>query len=186
MSTLIRDLLHYSRLLEHEKLFVKTDLNEILKNTLNDFELLVDEKKAKINFEELPTIEAIPLQMTQLFYNLLSNALKFTRADVKPVINITSRLLSENEIQKYPAFSPLTSYVEIVIKDNGIGFEQQYGKQIFTIFQRLQSKEAFNGNGIGLALVTKIIENHHGEVFAKAKESRGAAFHVILPFKHLR
>jgi two-component system CheB/CheR fusion protein len=186
MSTLIRDLLHYSRLLEHEKLFVKTDLNEILKNTLNDFELLVDEKKAKINFEELPTIEAIPLQMTQLFYNLLSNALKFTRADVKPVINITSRLLSENEIQKYPAFSPLTSYVEIVIKDNGIGFEQQYSKQIFTIFQRLQSKEAFNGNGIGLALVTKIIENHHGEVFAKAKESRGAAFHVILPFKHLR
>jgi two-component system CheB/CheR fusion protein len=186
MSTLIRDLLHYSQLLEHEKLFVKTNLNEILKNTLNDFELLIDEKKAQINFEELPTIEAIPLQMTQLFYNLISNALKFNRVGVKPVISITSRLLSENEIQKYPAFSPLTSYVEIVIKDNGIGFEQQYGKQIFTIFQRLHGKEAFNGNGIGLALVTKIIENHYGEVFAKAKESRGAAFHVILPFKHLK
>ena len=186
MSTLIRDLLHYSQLLEHEKLFVKTNLNEILKNTLNDFELLIDEKKAQINFEELPTIEAIPLQMTQLFYNLLSNALKFNRVGVKPVISITSRLLSENEIQKYPAFSPLTSYVEIVIKDNGIGFEQQYGKQIFTVFQRLHGKEAFNGNGIGLALVTKIVENHYGEVFAKAKESRGAAFHVILPFKHLK
>ncbi len=186
MSTLIRDLLNYSRLLEHEKFFVKTDLNEILNNTLNDFELLVDEKKAQINFGELPTIDAIPLQMTQLFHNLLSNALKFTRAEVNPVISITSRLLSENEIQRYPAFNSLTSYVEIVFKDNGIGFEQQYAEQIFTIFQRLHSKEIYNGNGIGLALVSQIVKNHHGEVITKAKENRGAEFGVILPFKQLR
>ncbi len=184
MATLIRDLLNYSRLLQHEKLFVQTDLNEILKNILADFELLVHEKKAEIKFGELPSIDSIPLQMNQLFYNLISNALKFSKQDVAPVISITSRTLSENEIQKYPAFNRLGAYVEIIFKDNGIGFEQKYAKQIFTIFQRLHDKETFIGTGIGLALVKKIIENHRGEVFTNARENMGVAFHVILPIKH--
>jgi two-component system CheB/CheR fusion protein len=183
MSTLIRDLLNFSRLLQHEKSFVPTDLNGTLKNILDDFELLVHEKKAQIKFDELPTIDAIPLQMNQLFYNLISNALKFSKEDVPPVITITSRTLSEKEIQKYPAFIPFISYVEIIFKDNGIGFGQKYADKIFIIFQRLHGKETYIGTGIGLALTKKIIENHHGEIFADAKENEGAAFHIILPIK---
>ncbi|SDF15809.1 two-component system, chemotaxis family, CheB/CheR fusion protein [Pricia antarctica] len=183
MKILIQDLLNYSRLLEHEKSVGQTDLNETLKNILNDFELLVHEKKAQIKFDELPTIDAVSLQMNQLFYNLFSNALKFSREEVPPVITITSRTLSEKEIKKYPALNPSIAYFEIIFKDNGIGFEQHYSEKIFTIFQRLHGKETYIGTGIGLALTKKIIENHQGIIFADAKENRGASFHVILPFK---
>jgi len=183
MTTLIQDLLNYSRLPQHEKLFSTTDLNETVKNILNDFELLIQEKKAKIKIAHLPTVDAIPLQMNQLFYNLISNALKFSKAAVPPVITITSRTLSEKEIEKYPTFNPSIPYVELIFKDNGIGFEQQYAKQIFTIFQRLHDKETYIGTGIGLALCKKIIENHHGEIFSNSKENEGALFHIILPLK---
>jgi len=182
MQNLINDLLNYSRL-QNEKLFVQTDLNQTVINVLNDFELFIHEKKAVIKSDELPVIDAIPLQMTQLFYNLISNALKFSREDVPPIITITSRTLSEKEIKKYPAFNLSISYVEIIFKDNGIGFEQQYSEQIFTIFQRLHAKETYSGTGIGLALCKKIIENHQGEIFTEAKENEGASFHIILPLK---
>jgi two-component system CheB/CheR fusion protein len=184
MTILIQDLLNYSRLIQHEKLYVKTDLNAILKNILSDFELLIQEKKAKINFDSLPTIVAIPLQINQLFYNLISNALKFSNLEVPPIITISSRLLSEKEIKKFPAFQPSVSYIEIIFKDNGIGLEQQYAKKIFTIFQRLHNKDAFVGTGIGLALCKKIVENHRGEIFVESKEEKGAAFHIILPTTH--
>lgn len=181
MRTLIQDLLNYSRLLQHEKIFSTIDLNETVKNILYDFDLLIEEKKAKITIDHLPTVDAIPVQMNQLFYNLMSNALKFSKADVPPVINIISRTLSEKEVEKYPSFNRSVPYVEIIFKDNGIGFEQQYAKQIFTIFQRLHDKETYIGTGIGLALCKKIIENHHGEIFSNSKENEGAFFHVILP-----
>jgi two-component system CheB/CheR fusion protein len=181
MRILIQDLLNYSRLLQHEKLFSTTDLNETVRNILSDFELLIQEKKAKITIDHLPSVDAIPVQMNQLFYNLLSNALKFSKADIPPVINIISRTLSEKEVEKYPSFNPSIPYVEIIFKDNGIGFEQLYAKQIFTIFQRLHDKETYIGTGIGLALCKKIIENHHGEIFSNSKENEGAFFHVILP-----
>ncbi|CAM3054203.1 chemotaxis protein CheB [Flavobacterium frigoris] len=181
MRTLIQDLLNYSRLLQHEKIFSTTDLNETVKNVLNDFDLLIEEKKAKITIDYLPMVDAVPVQMNQLFYNLISNALKFSKTDVPPVINITSRILSEKEVEKYPSFNPSIPYVEIIFKDNGIGFEQQYAKQIFIIFQRLHDKETYIGTGIGLALCKKIIENHHGEIFSNSKENEGAFFHVILP-----
>ena len=95
-------------------------------------------------------------------------------------------MLSEKEIKKYPSLvqrqvEEQLSYIEIVFKDNGIGFEQKYAKQIFAIFQRLHDSETYLGTGIGLALCKKIIENHHGEIFVKAKENKGAAFHIILP-----
>jgi len=186
MTNLIRDLLNYSRLLQHDKLFSKTDLNETLKNIINDFELLIHEKKATIKTDTLPTVDAISLQMNQLFYNLISNALKYSKEDVPPVITITSRTLSSEEIDKHPDFNPFISYIEIIFKDNGIGFEQQYADKIFTIFQRLHDKETFIGTGIGLALTKKIVENHHGEIFAEAKENKGAAFHVILPMTQPR
>jgi len=133
--------------------------------------------------DNLPIIDAIPLQMNQLFYNLIGNALKFSKEDVPSVITVSSRTLTKKEIKKYPAFNLFIPYVEIIIKDNGIGFDQQYADKIFIIFQRLHSKETYNGTGIGLALTKKIIENHHGEIFAESKENEGAAFHIILPIK---
>ena len=187
MTTLIKDLLNYSLLLDNEKLFSQVNLNETLTNILNDFELRIAEMKAVVQSDMLPTIKAIPLQMNQLFYNLLSNALKFTKANVTPIILISSRILSNQEIKNYPALANLNqigehrSYIEIIFKDNGIGFEQQYDKQIFGIFQRLHDSGTYLGTGIGLALCKKIVENHHGEIFVIAEENKGAAFHIILP-----
>ncbi len=181
MRTLIEDLLNYSRLLQHEKLFVHTDLNELLNNILNHFELIIQERQAQIKLDKLPSIDAIPLQMNQLFHNLISNALKFSKKDVPPVITITTRTLSKKEVEQYSALNPSTSYCEIIVKDNGIGFEQQYSDKIFVIFQRLHNRETYVGTGIGLAITKKIVENHHGEIFADANENEGASFHIILP-----
>jgi two-component system CheB/CheR fusion protein len=142
---------------------------------------LIEEKKAKIEVANLPTLEAIPFQMNQLFHNLISNSLKFSKEGVSPVIKIDSRKISEKEIERYPSLNPTNQYVEITFQDNGIGFEQKYAEQIFTIFQRLHNKEIYSGTGIGLALCKKIIENHQGEIFANSKENEGAVFHIILP-----
>ncbi|MGV9004940.1 CheR family methyltransferase [Flavobacterium sp.] len=185
MQTLIQDLLNYSRLLHHEKLFVPNDLNVIAKNVLYDFELLIQEKEATVAINDLPIVTAIPLQMNQLFYNLISNALKYSKDDVPPIITITSKMLTKREIKKYPNLNPIEKYTEIIFKDNGIGFEQEYADKIFNIFQRLHSKQTYIGTGIGLALSKKIIENHHGEIFANAKNNNGADFHVILPIKQV-
>ncbi|HTO15646.1 MAG TPA: CheR family methyltransferase [Edaphocola sp.] len=185
MQKLISDLLNYSRLLQHEKLFIPTNLNEIMKDVLSDFELLIEEKNATIKIADLPTIDAIPLQMNQLFLNIISNALKFSKENVSLIVTIKSRMLSEKEVEKFPKLNPHISCVEMIFKDNGIGFEQKYASKIFSIFQRLHDKETYNGTGIGLALCKRIVENHHGEIFAIARENKGASFHIILPIKQI-
>ncbi len=180
MSTLIQDLLAYSRVANHDELFEKTDLNLIIAELLSDFELFLEKNKGEVNVAELPVIIAIPLQLKQLFYNLINNALKFAKKDVKPIIDITSKKLSKKDIENYENLNPLTTYTEILIKDNGIGFDQKYGEKIFTIFQRLNSRE-YKGTGIGLALVKRVVENHHGHIYAISEEGQGAEFHIILP-----
>ena len=180
MSKLIRDLLDYSRLINHEKLFVQTDLNVVLRNILTDFELLIEQKKAKINVGNLLVIEAIPLHMNQLFYNFLSNALKFSRENVSPVITITSRVLSKEEIKTHGLNSQVT-YCGITVKDNGIGFEQKYDQQIFVIFQRLNQRNQYDGTGIGLALCKKIVDNHQGKIWVESTVNVGSTFHIVLP-----
>ncbi|MES1216073.1 MAG: CheR family methyltransferase [Bacteroidota bacterium] len=184
MRILIDDILNYSRLLSHEKLFEPTNLDITLRDALKHFDLAIEDKHAVINAAPLPVIEAIPFQMRQLFYNLISNALKFSHEGVPPVINITAHMLSPKEIEAYPALNPLVNYYEIIFKDNGIGFDQKYREQIFAVFQRLHNKEVYSGTGIGLALSKKITENHGGKIFAEAKENEGAAFHIILPVIH--
>ncbi|WP_255516918.1 CheR family methyltransferase [Larkinella sp. C7] len=183
MSKLIQDLLNYSQLLNHEKLFAPTDLGETLENVLSDFELLIEQKKAFITSGLLPTIEAIPLQMNQLFYNLISNALKFSREGTPPTLAISSHLLTPETISQYPTLNPSMTYCELIFKDNGIGFEQKYGQQVFVLFQRLNQPGQYQGTGIGLSLSKKIVEIHHGEIFVEATETQGAAFHIILPFR---
>ena len=182
MTRLIDDLLNFSRISRSNRKFVRTDLNDILRDVLVDFDLLVPQKKAEIHFGKLPVIQAIPLQMEQLFHNLISNALKFTRSGVEPVITISSRSISPDEtrngnLKKQPL-------VEIIVEDNGIGFNPEFSEQIFTIFQRLNSKYDYPGTGIGLALCRKIAINHEGEMFAESEPGKGAKFHIILPVKH--
>lgn len=182
MNTLIKDLLAYSYLNNLDVQFVTTDLDIIVKNILVDFELMIEERNVQIKLGKLPTINAISLQMNQLFYNLISNAIKFCKNDgTVSKIEISSRKFSKTKIKQYPALEQSLEYYEIIIKDNGIGFNKQYENKIFTIFQRLHNTEVYIGTGIGLSIGKKIVENHKGLIFSKAEENVGAAFHIILP-----
>lgn len=181
MSVLIKEVLNFSRTTNSEATFVKTDLNEVLRNVLRDFDLLILEKNASFKSEHLPVIEAIPFQINQLFYNLISNCLKFSRGEIAPEITISSRMLSSKETLEYRNLNRYISYVEIIVKDNGIGFEQIFAKQIFSIFERLNSQKQYSGTGIGLALCQKIANNHQGLIYALGEENEGATFFILLP-----
>src|SRR5690606_2673789 len=126
LSNLIQDVLNFSRIDHSENQFVITDISQILSNVIQDFALLIDEKQAVINADFLPTIEVIPIQINQLFYNLLSNSLKFAQPDSAPIITITSRQLSKVEVLKHPELNHYLSYFEILFVDNGIGFNEKY------------------------------------------------------------
>ncbi len=180
MSLLISDLLSFSRLSAKEKIYEKTDINEIIKNILIDYELLINQKNAVISIDEIPIIEAIPLQMNQLFFNIIGNALKFTKTNNDCNISISNNLLSKNEIENYKLKDD-RNYCNIMIKDNGIGFNQKYAVQIFEIFQRLHGKHEYEGTGIGLSLARKIVVNHGGHISATSTQNEGANFNIILP-----
>jgi two-component system CheB/CheR fusion protein len=121
--------------------------------------------------------------MNQLFYDLIYNALKFSKKDVPPVIHIFSHKLSKTEVKSRPGLNESLTYYELIFKDNGIGFDQKYAQQIFVMFQRLKKQNDYPGTGIGLALCKKIVQSYNGEIFAEGKENEGASFHVILPAK---
>ncbi len=169
MTTLIRDVLAFSELSTATDHFQPVDLQGILEEVKTEYELAIDQKQAVIICDALPVIDAIPLQMTQLFVNLVSNALKYARQHVPPRIVITA----EREGESY----------HFRIADNGIGFDAAYAEQIFSIFKRLHRKTEFSGNGIGLAMSRKIVQNHHGQIYATGIPDTGATFHVILPIR---
>ena len=185
MSLLINDVLNFSRITHMENMFVKTDLNQILDNTLKDFDLLILEKDASVRIGNLPVVEAIPSQINQLFCNLVGNALKFSKIGEPASLSISSRILppeeTENEFNLSFNLNNQLSYSEIIFKDNGIGFEQQFAGQIFSIFERLNSQDQYSGTGIGLTLCQKIVQHHHGGIRAEGKEGEGAIFYVLLP-----
>ncbi len=185
MTLLIKDLLEFSRLLKSDRIFSPTNLNAVIQNVITDFELSIQEKSAQIEIDSLPQIEAIPLQMNQLFYNLISNALKFAEPGRNPTISIRCRMLSPSEIQSHDLIFKSERHYDITIQDNGIGFKEQYKEQIFEVFRRLHTREAYPGSGVGLALCRKIAMNHGGLLWADSEEGRGSAFHVILPEKQL-
>ena len=183
MSLLIKDVLNFSRIVGSANMFITTDLNQILNNILGDFDMLVVERGASIRVGYLPSIEAIPVQINQLFYNLVGNALKFYKEGRPPVITISSRTLLPGEAAKHAGLNSRLSYAEISFKDNGIGFEQRFAEQIFSIFERLNNQQQYSGTGIGLALCRKIAEQHQGRIHAEAEESFGSTFYVLLPLK---
>ncbi|WP_420153657.1 sensor histidine kinase, partial [Siphonobacter sp.] len=179
MTLLIRDLLEFSRLLKVDRVLTSTDLNTIVQNVITDFELAIQEKSATVEVGTLPTVNAESLQMNQLFYNLLSNALKFTKEGVPARISITCQRLLPQEAQTYAL--PEGAYYDIQVRDNGIGFSENYKDQIFEVFKRLHTREVYPGSGIGLALCRKIVQNHGGLLYAESEEGQGSTFHVILP-----
>jgi signal transduction histidine kinase len=175
MRTLINDLLSYSRVTTGAKEFQKVSLTKVLTEVISDLQIRIEETKATINFDELPTIECEPMQMRQLLQNLLGNALKFRKADVSPIITVTAEIVPEDEAKGVEA------HANLVISDNGIGFENQFKDKIFTIFQRLHSRTEYEGTGIGLATVRKIVERHGGTINADGELNVGSKFHVTLP-----
>ena len=179
MSVLIKDILSYSSM-RREESFVKTDLNEVLETVLSDFDLSIAQTGAVVEKADLPVIEAIPLQMNQLFYNLVSNSLKFAGKDQGARIVITSNPASEREKEELGLVKEAV-YHKIIFSDNGIGFKQEYADQIFGLFKRLNDKQYYSGSGIGLALCKKVVENHNGLIYAESKENRGARFFMYLP-----
>ncbi|MGE6355295.1 sensor histidine kinase [Flavobacterium sp. NPDC079362] len=184
MVNLIRDLLGYSEVAKQESSYTTIDLNDVIGEIISDLEILILQKKAFIEHGVLPTIEADPVQMAQLFGNIISNSLKYSKSDVFPVITISSKEVTLQEIAFNSNLIEGNTYYKIEIADNGIGFSQQYSQQIFSIFQRLHNKTEYGGTGIGLALCKKIVQKHSGDIFAEGKTGEGAKFTVILPLKH--
>ncbi len=182
MRLLILDLLDFSRLQKSGVVYQSVNLNNVVKDILHDFELLSHEKNATFRLGELPIVEAVDLQMNQLFCNLISNSLKFTRQGVPPVISISAHVLTAEQVQDYIRTPvPSATYHKISVQDNGIGFEKQYSDHIFEIFKRLHGRETFPGSGIGLALCRKITTNHGGALYAESTPGKGTIFCLILP-----
>jgi two-component system CheB/CheR fusion protein len=161
--------------------FEKTDLNIILQEIVSDLEVSIKEKKGLLTIDDMPVIDAVPSQIRQVFQNLVSNSLKFSRENTPPKISITSEYLFGDESNNNHALGP---QCRIVITDNGIGFDQKFSDRIFVIFQRLHTREAYEGTGIGLAITKKIIDRHNGSITAESKENQGTRFTITLPIKN--
>jgi len=180
MRNLINALLSYSKL-SADFYFAPVNLNEVVKEALADLELAIKEKQALIQVSPLPEVEAIAAQMRQLFQNLLSNALKFSKTTIQPLIKIYCEPLDELSLESKPVKTG--NYVRIHVSDNGIGLDESYIDKIFVIFQRLHGKTQYEGTGIGLAIVKKIVEKHNGLIGVKSHEGEGATFTIVLPLK---
>lgn len=184
MQVLITDLLTFSRISRDNSDMKKVDLNLIIQSTLDNLQIQIQETKATINVEKLPILEkANPVQMGQLFQNLITNAIKFRKPDVSPVVTIKATTIKGQDLEiKDKELKPNKLYYKITVADNGIGFENKYIDRIFTIFQRLHNRDTYKGTGIGLAVCRKVCENHKGFISAISDE-KGATFIVVLPKK---
>ncbi|ANE52920.1 chemotaxis protein CheB [Flavisolibacter tropicus] len=180
MTKLINDLLSYSRL-SIKSLFEPTDLNAIVNEVVADLELSIHEKQAVIEVGPLPVIDAVPGQIRQVFQNIISNALKFSKEDGQPHIRIKAEVAAGKSLD--PDIKSKEEYCQLTVQDNGIGFDEQHADKIFTIFQRLHGREKYEGTGIGLAITKKIVERHNGLVHAKSKPGEGSTFTFVLPLK---
>lgn len=175
MMKLIHDLLNYTEV-SNNQVSTPVDLNKIVEDVLVDLELLIKEKQAKITVGPLPTLDMVKIEAAQIFQNIISNALKYSKAGVASEIDIKSEIIPDsNNIDN--------KLCKITISDNGIGFDETYMNKIFNMFQRLHGKSEYEGTGIGLAIVKKIIEKHDGTITAQSRENEGATFIITLPLQ---
>lgn len=180
MQALIEDLLIYSRTNAVERKYEDTDLNTIVDEVKNDMTEELQVKNAVVKVDEMCRASVIPFQFRQLLYNLLSNSLKFARPGIAPIVRIAGKVAQGRKL-KVAGLSENLDYCHISISDNGIGFEQQYSKRIFELFQRLHGRTEFKGTGIGLAIVKKIVDNHNGIITAHSEPDKGATFDIYIP-----
>jgi len=175
LSSLVDDLVRYSAQTVQEDL-TEVNLAEIIAEVCEDLEIVIADKKAEFEIGNLPSLQVSKVQMRQLFSNLISNAIKYSKADVPPLIKISHIENDTSEINdEFPKF------VKIQIKDNGIGMEENHINKIFTIFQRLHAKNEYSGNGIGLAICKKIMENHAGHITVESEPNQGTSFNIYFP-----
>jgi PAS domain S-box-containing protein len=194
MQQLINDVLSFSQLNIPVPGFKPTELETVLRDVVGDLEVAIENTKTVIEHTPLPVIDANNSQMGQLFQNLISNAIKFKQPGMAPHISITANIIWAEQSAYLAAphhrykfanlgtrFWQTEKFLRLIFKDNGIGFEPQFAERIFSLFQRLNPREAFQGTGIGLSICKKIVENHHGIIYAESEPGKGASFIVILP-----
>lgn len=187
MRRLIEDLLAYASTNAMERRFEKTELKIIIEDVKTELKEAIFEKHAIIESTELCPVNIISFQFRQLMHNLISNALKFSNPGRPPHIIIKGRIEHGNILNiKNPAllsraFLLNKNYCHICVNDNGIGFEPEFNDRIFEVFQRLHSKDEYEGTGIGLAIVKKIVENHNGIITASGVLGKGATFDIYIP-----
>ncbi|MDB5168357.1 MAG: domain S-box protein [Candidatus Saccharibacteria bacterium] len=173
MSILIQDLLAFSRVTTKPQQIDQVDLNVIVKEVIGDLETSISEKDGKVSMAKLPAVWADATHMRQLFQNLIGNALKFHKEGTPPKVAISLKSRAKDD-----------KYYEIHVKDNGIGFDEKYLDRIFSVFQRLHGRDAYEGTGIGLAVCRKIVERYGGKIEAKSKQNSGSTFIIKLPINH--
>lgn len=181
MQRLIDDLLSFSRLVRPVDARVPTDLNQVVQEVLNDLSETIQTQHATVQLDKLPTLDAQPSQLRQLFQNLFSNALKFSRSDVTPIIRVSCQRVKGSQVPQASGRLRDPSYYQITVSDNGIGFDPQYAEKIFVIFQRLHGRFEYTGTGIGLAVCKRVVANHQGFIEAQSTPGQGATFLIYLP-----
>lgn len=169
MRTLIKDLLAFSQINKTDIAFDPVDLNNVARYALQDLQLAIEEKRAAITVQSLPSVQGDESLLRQLFENIITNSLKYARQDVPPEITISYKQVENNH--------------ELTFSDNGIGFDEKYAPQIFKLFQRLHARDQYEGTGLGLAICLKIVEMHRGTIRATSREGKGASFYISLPIR---
>ncbi len=180
MQTLIQDLLAYARTSSNEKVFEYTPIKKVLQEAEDELRDLIEQKKAVIKTTDLGTASIIPFQFRQLLINLVGNSLKFAKTGELPLIELKHNRVRGADIG-VKTLQPELTYYHLQITDNGIGFDPAYKEKIFEIFQRLNSKDVYKGTGIGLAIVKRIVDNHHGYITADGEVNNGARFDIYIP-----
>lgn len=179
MIQMIDDIMNYSTVTQWEEKSM-VDLKEIVREAMDFLEQTIEDKNAIIHVDNFPTVEVIRSQLRQLFQNLIANAIKFSKAGSPPEIFITYQWLSASQVEK-EHIAVADKYLQVMVKDNGIGFDQEFSKQIFRLFTKLHNKSVYEGSGIGLAIVKRIIDHHGGVIYATSSEGEGATFTFIIP-----
>lgn len=182
MRRLIDDLLAFSRVTSQQRPFARVELGALVREVVSDLEVRIGETRGSVLIGALPEIDADPTQMRQLFQNLIGNAIKFHRAGVPPVVEVSGAPADPGP----PApdgSAPVPSY-RFTVRDNGIGFDVKYRDRIFDVFQRLHGRDEYEGTGVGLAICRKIAARHGGTITAESRVGEGTTFVVVLPARH--
>jgi signal transduction histidine kinase len=182
MQTLIEDLLAFSRVSKSIEVFEPLDMNQIMTEIKEDLDIQIKQEMAQLNIGKIPSLTGEKMQIKRLFQNLINNAIKFHKLNEVPIVEVSGKIVKYQDIKReFAVAMPDPSYVMIIVKDNGIGFNEKFTERIFNIFQRLHGRTEYEGTGIGLAICRKIVTNHKGYITARSKENLGSEFIVILP-----